>query len=324
MWSPSLQMAQPCEYLRHRIRAPLIKSKAEQYLNGTRHWRSLIHGNGTERPLVQRRLWLMIPFGADWEMLLLHMVTLSNVTDGFIVSEARRAFMLKRKPAMLSEALQGGTLSQDLAAKTHAVVVDLQAAANYGHCSRRAAGRQFTRCLEDWQRYSLLRKLFELSSREDVAVLADADEISSPEVLHEITRCYPFPEHGEEGAVFGSNASSTEISTLGKIVLSASHYHYGLHCLVTERIFLSKQPWEHGPHVFAVSALANAFNSSGLHAIDGGPVVESKSDAARFSAGRSANKYSAPWLDRSAWHLSSFGRPEAIVDKYESWGHHDM
>ena len=322
MWSPSLRSARPCEDLRNRIRAPLIKSKAERFHNGMTRWRSLVD----ERPLLQRRLWVMILFGADFEMLLLQMSTLSNVTDGFIISEARRAFMPKRKPAMLSEALRrGGTLSEELTAKTHAVVVDLESAARYGHCSRRPAGREFTRCLEDWQRYALLRKLFELASREDVAVLADTDEISNPEALQAITRCYPFPEHGAEEEVDPvSNASSMELSSLGKIVLSASHYHYGLHCLVTERLFLSKQPWEHGPHVFAVSALVTAFNGSRLHSVDEGPVVESKSDAARFSAGRSSNKYSAPWLERSAWHLSSFGRPEHILAKFESWGHHDM
>lgn len=300
-----------CAELRLRIRSPKIKSKADRFLQGKRHWQS--------QPALQRRLWVMITFGFDLEMLLLHMMTLSDVADGFIVSEARSTFMLHDKPAMLSDLRTGGNLSQELAAKTHVVVVDLQAAAISGHCSRRAAGREFTRCLEDWQRYALLRRLFELASRDDVAVLADSDEISSPDALQLITRCFPFPA---AEADLGSRTSPSDLAALGKLVLSASHYHYGMHCFVDDRV--SKQPWEYGPHAYAVSALATAFNGSRLLAASGGPVAESESDAAGFAAGRSQNRYSAPWVDRAAWHLSSFGRPEHIMAKFSQWGHSNM
>ena len=170
----------------------------------------------------------MLSVGSDFPMLHLHLRSLADVVDGFLVTESHDTFTRHaKKPALLTEALAAGRFPPALAQKIHVRIVDLEHAAARGHCSGRAVGYPRTSCVEDWQRYALLGLLLRHAQPHDVAVLADADEIARPAVLAALRACFPFSEGSDEGSA-------------SKYILRGTHYEFGLHC--------RRQEWDHGPH----------------------------------------------------------------------------
>ena len=110
---------------RTRLNPPHMKVRADRWRAG------LLNASDHGAP-VQRRVWQMIPFGTGLEMLVLNMLTLNDVVDGFLVTEARHTFTRRPKPAVLTEALAAGEVPAALAAKLHVEVVDLHLAATSG------------------------------------------------------------------------------------------------------------------------------------------------------------------------------------------------
>ena len=105
------------------------------------------------RPLPEPvRVWSMITFGFELQMLLLHMRTLADVVDGFIVSESLHSFQTRhKKPLVLTEALRNGSIPAALAGKTSVRVISL--AEIEAKCGGR--GRHLAACFEARQRLEI-------------------------------------------------------------------------------------------------------------------------------------------------------------------------
>ena len=148
-----------------------------------------------------------------------------------------------------------------------------------------------------------------MAAPEDVALVADTDEIARPEAVRMLKRCYPFGASGEEP---------------GMLVLQARAFHYGVHCR-------GATVWEFGPHAFSVAFLNRTFQRASLpYALPAGQsAADERLDAGRrtppgpgnaatpvsrshlallaqtFSGTRHAYTYfSRPTLVDAAWHLS--------------------
>ena len=256
-------------------------------------------------------------FGIDLDMLLLHMRTLSDVADGFIVAESNSTFTRAPKYALLTAALQAGhkALPASVASKVHVVVVDLVAAATHGVCSQHSPGRARTACSERWQRYNVLPLLFQLATADDIAVYADSDEISKPSVLELVKACYPFPEESDG---LSDTDGFKENVAIGKLTLAADHFQFGLHCRMK-----SDNPWRHGPSAYSVRMLMRVFGGSRIHPLHSGPLPDD-SMFVQWSDARGWTHFGVPVLLGGGWHLSSFGTPSLIRLKFASWGHSDM
>ena len=168
-------------------------------------------------------MWVLMPFGFELHMLLLHLRTLETVVDGFLIVESTTDIAWgARKRAHLTEALASGTFGFHRA-QVHVRVLDEidEKSASHKACGplpkKHGYSSAFRECLERWQRYATLRFLLEVASADDVALLVDADEIARPEVVAFLRRCYPFARDGP---------------TLepGMVGLSAREFTYGVHC----------------------------------------------------------------------------------------------
>ena len=268
---------------------------AAQWYNSTRHW-------GAQPMSGVRRIWMMIPFGNGLEMLMLHLETLQDVVDHFLITESTTTHTRhESKAALLTEALTSGSVPPSLAAKVTVRVIDLVVTATFGHCSQRPVGHPRTSCIDEWQRYQLFDLLMsKMPQAEDLAVLADFDEIARPEVLLSLKQCFPFVNGSNEGR-------------LSKVILEAPHFEFGMHCL-------RPTTWLHGPHVFSAGYLLSRFGPVQQKDSDG-PISENQCEAASWSRQRMATIYSMPHIAHSAWHFSTFGSAAAIKQKFLSWSH---
>ena len=282
-----------------QIILPRLPSAKNLWLNQSLDW-----GTRAPRPGA-RRLWLMLSVGSDFEMLRLHLLTLADVVDGFLVTESRDTFTRHaKKPALLTDALAAGDVFPPaLARKIHVRVVDLEHAATYGHCSGRPVGYPRTSCAESWQRFNLFGMLLKRARAHDVAVLADADEIARPSVLTALKTCFPFSRDNDHGAV-------------SKYILRGTHYEFGLHC--------RRMEWDHGPHAYPAGHLFRRFHK-GREQLEGrGAVAQSQSEPDSFSNLRGESGFRLPIVMDASWHLSSFGGAAMLQNKFRSWGHANM
>ena len=261
---------------------------------------------------MARRAWVLIPFGFELSMLRLHIETLHQIVDGFIVVESKTDIASGApKPAHLSEALRSRTFPRKLASLILLDVQDDGTKAVHPGCGRWPTkyNYDFRKCLESWQRFRALELLMNVASPDDVALLSDTDEIARPEALTFLKQCYPFGQNGLEP---------------GMIVLEAKSYTYGLHCrrTATNR---RDYPWNHGPHAFSVAYLNRTFPpaalSSSLRRNGVLDPVERKA-ALGFSETRYYyTQYSRPLIFNGGWHLSYWGKPDQLVTKFKTWGH---
>ena len=77
-----------------------------------------------DEPGVSRKVWSAIVFGFELEMLRLHLATLADAVDGFLVTEADTCFQTaKSKPLVLTDAISQNALPAAVAAKTFVRVV---------------------------------------------------------------------------------------------------------------------------------------------------------------------------------------------------------
>lgn len=243
------------------LHKPRLARARKVYRNGTLIWQA----RRRKAAVVPRKVWLMILFGEDLDMLRLHLDTLHHVVDRFLITESRDTFTRHaKKAAVLSDALASNALPPYLASKLTVRIVDLQRAASIGHCSRREVGYSMTFCVEQWQRYQLFEMLVAANAQpHDLALLADTDEIARPEVITALRDCYPF-------------VGDSEHPTQDKIVLRSHWYEFGLHCLVSKT-------WEHGPHAYSVGHLLKVYGGSRMQREEDGPIAEETSMANKWS-----------------------------------------
>lgn len=257
----------------------------------------------------RRKVWVLIPFGSHLSMLQLHIETLAGVVDGFLVTESHQTFTRNKrnKPLLVSRELREGGSLHNFNTKIHVLEVDLHEAAVQGHCSKRPVGYARTSCLENWQRFQLLGLLAtHANGTEDIAVLADHDEIAHPDTILMLRHCFPF------------NASS-QASMFNMLIMEATHYEFGLHC---------RKPkiWLNGPRAFAARfLLQNFWIKRGFTQNISGPIQLGRSMSDRFSNLRAVLDAGHPSMGGHAayhaYHLSSFGSGFAIRSKFSSWGH---
>eukprot|EP00316_Scyphosphaera_apsteinii_P023445 CAMPEP_0119330506 /NCGR_PEP_ID=MMETSP1333-20130426/78386_1 /TAXON_ID=418940 /ORGANISM="Scyphosphaera apsteinii, Strain RCC1455" /LENGTH=565 /DNA_ID=CAMNT_0007339901 /DNA_START=303 /DNA_END=2000 /DNA_ORIENTATION=- len=282
------------------LRGPLIPSKEALWRNSSYHW------GGSS---LKRKAYVLISFGFSLEMLLLHLHTLHAVVDGFMITESKDTYNRQStKPLLLHDALaNGNTIPQYIATKIMYREVDLHEAATTGHCSTRQVGWPRTFCVENWQRYQLLPMLFSVAHVRDVAILADVDEIARPSVVSMLTNCFPFgTRHYQQGHQDLKNP------IIGKYIMTSTLYFFGFHCKL-------KDAWKNGPHAYAVAHLLAVYGTE--HLLHSRPQEQGDSMSDRFSQSRLALGYSSPSIEDAGWHLSSFGSPSSIQQKYMSWGH---
>ena len=261
-----------------------------------------ISSSGTSQPFgapsstVLPRVWDLITFGFELQMLQLHMRVLQPVVSGFLVLEATttlhavnsaRIAAYETKPIVLTPALQAGTFPPDLAAMTHVTV--LNATAEAVRC-KASGGRMPGRygCWETRHRHALLESLFAVASEEDVALFADVDEIAKPEVVSMLARCFPFPPRPTRGT--------------SMVVLLAIEYKYGVHCTS------GKATWANGPHAWSVRSLLQQRRSMGL----------------KFFGSNRFLVRDRPKARSAGWHLTSFGDPSELRQKLATWSHAEM
>ena len=118
------------------------------------------------------------------------------------------------------------------------------------------------------QRYVSLEMLLAVASADDLALVADVDEIARPHIVRQMAACVPHAP-GPLGRVYG---------------LSARQFKFGAHCD-------TGYVWEEGPKLYSVGWL----NSSQVW------------DPKGFDAMRPAGRWSMPYISEAAWHLTSFG-----------------
>lgn len=165
---PPLPTAQLCRRaVARRAVAPWAPKWAREYENASRHRR--YRPAGRHR---LRRVFDLLPFGSEIQMLRLHISVLESVVDTFLVSEAPIwVGTLERKPLYLTQALP--SFAPSLQQRVLVRVVDLVAATGDPNAcgsvsmgSRRRGGvrpgRKLAACLERWQRLETLRMLVQV------------------------------------------------------------------------------------------------------------------------------------------------------------------
>jgi hypothetical protein len=184
----------------HGMLTPPANPRARQ------RFRRAVALNRAQQPV--RKIWDCILFGFEMPLLLLHMQTLEAVVDGFLVTESTTCFQTsKAKPAVLSNALAAGSLPVALAKMTTVRVITLEEGKDAG-CrdmalpSRSSGGsadggsqsRSYSgRCFQSVQRLALLTLLAQKAAPDDLAFVADVDEIVAPRLVSLLRTCAPFP-----------------------------------------------------------------------------------------------------------------------------------
>jgi len=241
----------------------------------------------------------MITFGFELEMLMLHMRIMQPEVAGFFVAEATSTYeainqgqLKPSKAAVLSEALGNGTFPADLA--NLVTVRVLHAMVEVPRCKVKREVRVVGPhgCWEARHRQALVELLLAVAMDDDLALLADVDEIASPQVVRLLRRC----------AVLQSAAAPEAPQ---KVTLQAYSVMYGVHCWPGEATWFA-------PHVFSVSWLRRRF------LYDSPPM-----SAIAFLDTRAHVRHSPLALD-AAWHFTSVGAPWQLQRKLRTWGHANL
>ena len=232
-------------------------------------------------------------------MLKLHMRIMQPEVAGFLVAEATSTYqavnqgqLTRSKPAVLSEALGNGTFPSDLAALLTVRVLHAEFEVPRCKATREARVAGPHGCWEARHRQVLLELLFAVAGDDDLALLADVDEIASPHAVRLLRRC----------AVLQSAAAP---EAPHKLTLQAFSVMYGVHC------WPGRATW-FAPHAFSVSWLRQRM----LH--DSPPM-----SAIGFLDTR-ADVHHGPLVLSAAWHFTSVGAPWQLQRKLRTWGHANL
>ena len=233
---------------------------------------------------TRRRVWVLIPFGYEMDMLLTHMGVLAPSVDGFLVSESTHSYEGEEpKRALLTELMARDGLPPELKGKVTARVLSWEASG----CNGTKLPDRAEWCMEHAQRFALLEMVRAAASDGDLAIYADTDEIAAPSAVDLLRRCYPF----------GSGTGRSGADLTGSMMrLVATRYVYGFHCV-------DQVPWHDGPRAISVRWLRAQHNMTGKE----------------FTNLRMSKEYSVPGLRGAGWHLSYFGGAESILYKLNNW-----
>ena len=281
-------------------------------------------------------------------MLLLHMRTLEMVVDGFLVTESTSCFQTaKEKPAVLTDALAAHSFPASLAAMTAVKVLtrqdglaagckDMVAPATNGDGSSGGSGGSGSsgssgssggahlysgRCFQSVQRLALLELLEARAAPDDLAFVADVDEIVSPSLVQLLQSCAPFPPYA---------LWPTEDAFTGYLHIAARQLMYGAHCDYGDT-------WKDGPRLYlagwvrrfrvdpaAQAAQAANVKARGRRAMLGKELPwSSRALVARdFDALRpmGSGKDGAIVAQGGGWHLTSWGSATEVVRKLTTFG----
>lgn len=271
-----------------------------------------------------RRVWSMIVFGYELQMLELHMRVLQPVVSGFFVAESTTTFahvnlmrLAPNKPAVLSEAIANKTFPSDLAAITHVTVLTAKDAK--AMCSKSKLGGA-AGCYEALQYHLAKQQMLTVAKPGDLALMGDVDEIASPEILSKLVACMPW--WGDTGELERGVVSYLDRNLPPhKILFDAWEFKYGVHCYPGEKArtgpsFASAHAtWSHGPQLFSVSWLM--------------AMAKPEANMTRVTALRDERLHGI-WgrhyakIEGSAWHLTSFGGVGDLARKLRTWGHADL
>ena len=277
--------AKSCTAAFKLMRPPVRPSAAASFRNLTRRFAA------EPPPSRPRRVWELIPFGFELQMLSLHLRTLRGVVDAFFIAESNITHQGAFKHPMLSLALRRGDFPPLLAEKIHLEVVGLLANGSHPHCGPVPNGYsyKFVECLDEFQRYVPLRMVLPRLAPSDLVLMADFDEIAQPRAVDLLRRCFPFdPEGGEPGV----------------LMLIAHMFTYGLHCV-------APGGWHYGPKLASGGYLLRNF----------APFSDAHTPRRAYNAIRQRTKFGSVSMDDAGWHFSSFGPVEALHRKYTSWSH---
>ena len=192
-------------------------------------------------PRPSRRVWDLIVFGFEMDMLRLHMRVLESIVAGFLVTESTRCFQTrKEKRALLTEALNSNSsvLPRSLAALT-AVKVVTDADGKRANCVMRPNSKYSTRCFQNVQRLALLDLLFAHADADDLAFVSDVDEIAKPSFVQLMRACAPFPPLKQWREDF-----------VGSLIGAVAHSQFGLHCVA------NGNTWSDGPRLYVAGWLS--------------------------------------------------------------------
>lgn len=254
----------------------------------------------------QRRVFDCILFGFELDLLQLHMRTLDSVVDSFLVTESTMCFQTATsKRAVLSETLRNGTWPPALARKTSVTIVSHEEALAAGckdipRVGTRTAGRwrYSGRCFQTVQRFALLELLLARAAPDDLALIADVDEIASPSFVRLARACAPFPPY--------AGWASPDAHT-GFLHLSVRQFRYGFHC------DHGGGSWWKGPRLYLAGWLRGQLERTDAPSRRLTPKLF---DALR-PTGRGRD---LPIADRGGWHLTSFGSGPEVIRKLTTFG----
>ena len=246
---------------------------------------SLEHAAAARR----RKVWDLIPFGYELDMLWLHVRTLDSVVDGFLVTEATTSHMYdERKPTLLSDAIANGSVPAAITASKLRV-----RKVEFARERHRFCPSPHQRCYEALQRFLLLEMLFEVAAPEDLVLVGDVDEFAKPSVVSMLKTCYPFDPKRRMPAF---------------LVLKLTLYKFGVHC-------------DHG-NTFEMGT--RAFSAGGLMAAYGDHKRATRQKREEMSADFTLTRsrfHSAPSIPMAGWHLTSFGAPSELARKLRTFLH---
>ena len=184
---------------------------------------SILPKSGTTRGTysIARKIYSLIVFGYEIDMLRLHMITIDSYVTEFLVSESPFRFQThKRKPSILSTNMT--LLPLSIRKKTFVQMVN-----SLRGCPRTVSGFS-PRCFQQVQRLATLEMFLSRSSSDsDIAIVSDVDEIPKPEYLKTMRFC-----------------------KFDALILRAHQFKFGLHCD-------SGVSWYEGPKLYSRKWLDN-------------------------------------------------------------------
>jgi len=278
--------------------------RSSRFVNHTRDQHPIV----PDSPTKHRRIWDCIPFGFELDMLWLHLQTLGEVVDRFVIAESSTTHTARSaKPLVLTSLLANGSVPkawQSLATKMTVRVVDFhQGSARYCQGGRWVHNRVM--CFEAFQRFVLVETVIELASPGDLALFGDTDEIAKPDVVRMLAQCYPFD----------GDAASKERPFF--YILKLSLYQYGVHCQIGN-------DWKHGTRAFSVATLQAMYGQ--YENATPAALGEMSTDFTRYRerVWSAPLHESYPTIPNAGWHFTSFGEPWDLARKLRTWSHHGI
>ena len=296
----TVQRKAPCQSFLKRFHMPSTMRVVLRFQNASRSAALEVAQN--MQP--ERRIFSMIVMGFELPMLMLHFQSLREVVHKFLVSEARVCFQTRKsKPAVLTDALAAGLVPQEIGNRTAVHVVDLAEAERKCGSLDKALVKTFprfsSRCFQAVQRYALLTLLKEHAQPDDLALLADVDEIAQPQLIRQFIKCAPFPT--------GFGASKVDLMNgAGMISLVAREFRHGMHC---DR----GDTWWEGPKLLHAGWILRKQEHKLVN-------VELFDDFRRAKATWFPHIKGGRWTDSAAWHLSGFGNSSSLKRKLTTFG----